>query len=214
MTMLINDAIVSSYSPKELYENINKYNIDELTLNWRPTKNNINHLFNDPEKLTKWLVEFVNIHEKNSKFSLTFVNVIEGMKKKAEKEIKAANTYQESIYNYYMRHAFPSLQITPKGEVFSVQEAFGDLALNNTIDYQPLFNIYETWDNNLAIKRLNKTFYKQVNQKECLQCKYKDICINTGFPVYNQIIKKHSSQKVGLDCYNPIYKIYESIDVN
>ena len=193
----LSEEAIDKITPLDLYQFAKMNQFEEVTINWTPTDDNLEYVYFDQKKLTKWLIDFDKLISKNSDMGTSYRPVIkrtiDNLMCKTSDEIDFDINLHESIVENIDELVDKSLQIDNKGNIFPKYEAVGDIA------HTPRLNI-PAWGNmeeNLSIKEIiakskNKTkqfIQKQFTNAPCISCEYRSFCASSGFHIYNHVLK-------------------------
>ena len=215
LSINLSEEAINKISPKELYDFALMNNFDEVTINWTPTDDNMEFVYFDQKKLANWLIEFDNLIAEKDDIATSYrpviIKTINNLMCKSEDGYELSLT--ESIKEQLLETVSKSIQIDDKGNLFPKYEAIGDIAHTPRLGIKPWGNVSD----NLSItKMLNKGLIqsenfivKQFLNDPCMSCEYNKFCANSGFHIYNYVIKgnkllreKIQENLINNDCYH------------
>lgn len=193
----LSEEAIDKITPLELYQFAKMNKFDEVTINWTPTNDNLKFVYFNQKKLSRWLIEFDKLIAEDEEMGTSYRPVIQrtinNLMCKTFDNIDMDINLSESINDNTDELVNKSIQIDNKGNIFPKYEAVGDIA------HTPRLNI-AAWGNlaqeesieAIIAKSKNKT--KQFIQKQfiiepCISCEFKALCANSGFHIYNHILK-------------------------
>ncbi len=195
LSINLSEEAIDKISPKELYDFALMNNFDEVTINWTPTHDNMEFVYFDQRKLANWLIEFDNLISVDDKLATSYRPVM----------IKTINnlmcsssdiyedTLKETLGMQLKETLSKSLQIDDKGNLFPKYEAIGDIAHTPRLGIKPWGNVTEDKSINEMLEtglvQAEKFITKQFLSEPCMSCKYSKFCANSGFHIYNYVIK-------------------------
>lgn len=193
LSINLSEEAIDKITPIELFNFALDNQFDEVTINWTPTKDNIEFVYFNQEKLANWLIEFDDLL-KNSKLSTSYRPV---MKKTinnlmCKTQDNSDTNLQEDIATNLLELVTKSIQIDDKGNFFPKYEAIGDIAhtprlgitaWGNVMDSQSIEQII-----NKNLIQTEKFVIKQFTKSPCLSCEYNRFCANSGFHIYNHVL--------------------------
>lgn len=191
LSINLSEEAITLLQPKDLVAFANENKFDEVTINWVPTKDNINYSYNDINKLGQWLLDFdclIRETELTTSYRPVIIRTINNLNCKEEKNLSLNECIDLNIDELVKK----SLQIDHLGNIFPKFEAVGDIAHNPRIGIAQIGNvneeptINELWAKN---RDITKDFiYKQMTNKTCLGCEYINYCAISGFHIYNWVL--------------------------
>ena len=198
LSINLSEEAIDNISPKEIYDFTLNNHFDELTINWIPTNDNINFVYFEQSKLSKWLMELDKIIEEDGEKIGTSYRTV--MLRTINSIMCSSDNNLESDFNQEIKMKLhelvgKSIQISDKGDIFPKYEAIGDIPHSPRLGIEAWGNIHENKSIEEIIKNgLNKTekfILKQFIKEPCLSCEYNKFCSNSGFHIYNYILGKN-----------------------
>lgn len=202
LSINLSEEAIDNISPQDLYTFAKNNHFDEVTINWTPTKDNLQYVYFNQDKLADWLIAFDEILAKDGKMGTSYRPV---MRKTINNLMcKTEENYSESFYDGLSRNLpeliHKSLQIDDKGNIFPKYEAVGDIAHTPRIGIAPLGNIMqkESIAQLLSQSQRNteKFVMKQFTKQPCLSCEYNKFCANSGFHIYNHVLNSFAEDNI------------------
>jgi MoaA/NifB/PqqE/SkfB family radical SAM enzyme len=202
---------IEAMSPSTLYDLCNKFNVEELTINWSPNKFNIESTAQNTHLVSKWLIELDKLIRPLINSNSKFIDF--GYRNVMEQTIKSVNDGDaispklslSSMYSNTIKH---SILINHKGEVYPKMEAVGDVSYSDHFNYDPYKNIHEESISNIIDfydKSKKAEIFRPFMYSPCKACEYSKYCITTGFHIYTKLL--HSSNSDA--CPHVAYDLFE-----
>ncbi len=201
LSINLSQEAIEMISPKELFEFAKINNFDEVTINWTPTFDNLQFVYNNQKQLSTWLIEFdkqIQTHpEMGTSYRPVILRTINSLKCE---EPENTFSFQENLFSNMPELVKKSIQIDEKGNIFPKYEAIGDIAHTPRLGFEPIgnvqdnINISEMFEN--KYNQIRKTITKQFSLEPCTSCKHNLYCSNSGFHIYSYIIKAASKNNL------------------
>lgn len=193
----LSEEAIDKITPLELYEFAKMNKFDEVTINWTPTDDNLQYVYFDQNKLTKWLIDFDKLIAVDGEIGTSYRPVIQrtinNLMCKSHDEIETDLNLFESININIHELVDKSIQIDNKGNIFPKYEAVGDIAHTPRLDIPAWGNLAgeESIEAIIANAKNNtkKFIQKQFLIEPCIGCEYRAMCASSGFHIYNHVLK-------------------------
>lgn len=201
LSINLSQEAIDKISASELFEFAKMNHFDEVTINWTPTDDNLPYVYFEQKKLSKWLIDFDTLIAKDGTIGTSYRPVIkktiDNLMCKTFDEVEKDINLHESIQENLDELVYKSIQIDNLGNIFPKYEAVGDIAHTPRLGIKAWGNIGQ----DLSIMQIidnskGKTqafIQKQFTQKPCFDCKFKSFCANSGFHIYNHVLKNASA---------------------
>lgn len=195
LSINLSEEAIDKISPQELYDFALMNNFDEVTINWTPTHDNMEFVYFDQKKMASWLIEFDRLISKEEKLATSYrpviIKTINNLMCQSSDYVE--DTLKETLDMQLRETLSKSLQIDDKGNLFPKYEAIGDIAHTPRLGIKPWGNVME--DKSIAqmldtgLVQAEKFITKQFLSDPCMNCEYNKFCANSGFHIYNYVIK-------------------------
>ena len=149
----------------------------------------------DQKKLANWLIEFDKLISERDNLATSYRPVM--IKTINNLMCQSSDIYEDTLketLTMQLRETLSkSLQIDDKGNLFPKYEAIGDIAHTPRLGIKSWGNIAE--DKTISemletgLVQAEKFITKQFLSDPCMNCEYNKFCANSGFHVYNYVIK-------------------------
>lgn len=183
---LSHDAIIKM-SPQNLHSFAEEHSFQEVTINWVPTMQNIQHTYKDIPLLIQWLLEFDALVEQTPNMTSSFGPV-------ASRAIQSTkdSTFQEAVRCIIPETIRKSIQIDSKGNLLPKLEAIGDITYHPKFGFPFIGNVHEPLRPQIesAIPIIQNNILRLLNRSGCATCLYQASCSTTGFHIINHVIKQ------------------------
>lgn len=222
LSINLSEEAIDKISPQELYDFALMNNFDEVTINWTPTHDNMEFVYFDQNKMADWLIEFDRLISKEDDLATSYRPVM--IKTINNLMCQSSDYYEDTLketLNMQLRETLSkSIQIDDKGNLFPKYEAIGDIAHTPRLGIKPWGNVMEenTINDMLdsGLIQAERFITKQFLSEPCMNCEYNKFCANSGFHIYNYVIKgskefKHRVQEnlIQNNCFHSGKKLFK-----
>ena len=184
--------VVDNITPKELKDILLRNNTKFIAINFLPTTNN-NFKPEEIKIMLNWLITFMEISI-DQPYKINYLENLQRLfKSYTEEEVDYKNYLADCIKNY-KRNIF----IDYNGNLFIIQEGFGDAPLTLRNNFKPILNIFEEKHINIEdimnkveiySSEITKNFFIKFNKDNvCKDCIYQKMCMNTGAAAIKNIM--------------------------
>lgn len=191
---LSNEAI-EFLSPQELFKFASDNKFDKVNINWTPTSDNLDLSYIEHDKFTHWLIEFdklIQTTEMEISYRPSMTKIINSIQCKST-QFTDNQDFQQTLDNFLKETMLKTFQIDEKGNLFSHFEGIGDVSHSPRLGFKPLGNvnastsILDMIQSNII--QTKKVITKEFISEPCASCKHNIYCANTGFHVYNNVLR-------------------------
>jgi len=217
LSLNLSKAAVNILTPQALFDFAKEHQFSEVTINWIPTKDNLDLIFDKDgfiDRLANWLIDFaklINAQIGVGKIECSYDPVIKKTfdavmckKNGSINDVILLDALNQTIDETIIK----SLQFDYNGNVFPKLEAIGDVPHNERTGLKPWGNVMEI-DNlydfiNEKVMYTKKVIVKSLSSNICMSCDYYAVCAASGFHIYNNVIKND-----GVNCSHIGKKIFD-----
>lgn len=203
----MSDQIIDRLTPEELIDFAKNHNFGEVTINWTPTEENFRATAINIEKLAEWLIGFSwkSIESKvDCGFNPVIGRIVELILKDREDDSFPTPMTRVVSYGGIRDTLSRSIQFDSDGNFFPKLEAIGDVAHCKLFGIKETGNVFEHDIKERLEEKWNEIEKNIVlihsKSKSCIKCEYSDICIMTGFHVYNNVLSRTGLIDTSKDC--------------
>ena len=193
LSINLSEEAISFLSPQQLFEFSLKNNFDKVNINWTPTSDNLEFSYMDNEKLAQWLIDFdklVATTDMEISYRPSMMKIINSIRCQS---FSLENDFQQTLNNYIQEIMYKTFQIDEHGNIFTHFEGIGDIAHSPRLGFKPLGNVNDNKSIlNMITEHMNHTkkiITKEFVMEPCTSCDYNIYCSNTGFHIYNNILR-------------------------
>lgn len=195
LSINLSDEAISFLSPQELFSFAMENKFDKVNINWTPTYDNLEFSYVEHDKFTNWLIDFdklVSATDMEISYRPSMMKIINSIQ--CQNFGSGDNhDFQQTLDNFIKETMFKTFQIDEKGNLFCHFEGIGDVSHSPRLGFKPLGNVNsDTPIMDMINNNINKTklvVTKEFVTEPCASCEYNIYCANTGFHIYNNILK-------------------------